>query len=573
MNETTRNTPLNTDGWVALACASACRLSCPSCSRRGDGSDTPTEENLFALQVLAEQGFTSVLLTGTEPIGRNDLPLLIREARRFGFQTVWAADCGYALNERPVDLKALGLDGLLLLFRGVSPSRVDHFTATSEGAVRLRAGLEHLKRSGLAWHGLVELVRPILPELPAVLETIARHGGRGVSFHIPAMASMEPFGLAVPERLAARAAANMSETATRLGLETGPHAAVSAWTQAVSPHSLMRERGLDASRVRLMMSPDPEDFLSVGVHRSPNGTIRGEILMRIIGACDMNCLFCWLHNEGGPVPLKRLMDVVHEQRRVLEAQGVEETTVVLSGGEPTLHPGLVELTAWLAALPNIIVELQTNAARLAEPGRAAALREAGLASAQVTLLSADPDISDAMTGRKGAWEKTVTGLDRLIETGLPVSLSIVVAKRNLSSLPDTLAFIARRWGDRRSDVRVNLLMAMPMNRLRELDIRAMTPSVGEARPYLERAFVQGEAMGLRFGMFDVPCGFPLCAYGDAALRLPCASSRATSNEGETLAGYRKPPVCDDCALLPLCPGVLDRVAEEYGTNDLRPIRR
>ena len=75
-------------------------------------------------------------------------------------------------------------------------------------------------------------------------------------------------------------------------------------------------------------------------------------------------------------------------------------TVSFTGGEPTLRPDLPELVAY-ARSRGLRVNLITNGILCAGDGYVAALREAGLHSAQVSLEAADPDVHNRIVGNAG----------------------------------------------------------------------------------------------------------------------------------------------------------------------------
>ncbi len=561
--------PTISQGWAALACSSICSFSCPSCQYLGEGGKHALEENLFAIQHLAEKGFTSLLLMGADPLKLPHLSTLIDEARQLGFNTIWVSDCGYALGDPERPLETLDLDGVLLLSRGLSTSKINFFTKNAADESSVIKSLARLKQAGIPWHGLVEMVRPVLPEVPKILQTFAEYGAAGVSFHIPQMERLEAFQMAVPVPLVVRVIERLRPQMDSMGWKKEAHPAVQAWTRTVTPSTLMKAQGLEPAQLRVLMTGEAEDFLAVNLLPQREGKVRGEILMRIQGRCNMACSFCWLYRKGGPVPRKKILDVAEEQRRVLKEQGAEEIHLVLTGGEPTLHPDLVFLIEQFKTWPEATIEIQSNGYKLAEPGLARALCQAGMTSAQITLLSHDAAISDGLTHCKGGWEKTVAGIDALSKENVTVNLSLVVSRDNMKTVPETVAFIVKRWGQLKERLSINLLLAVPMGRLRDKAVRLISPSVGEARPYLEKAFIDGRLRGLHFGAFDVPCGFPLCAYGKAAVDLP----RSPGDEAMNLEGFAKPPEkCGHCSLVNHCPGLFESLAQEYGTEDLTPIR-
>ena len=97
------------------------------------------------------------------------------------------------------------------------------------------------------------------------------------------------------------------------------------------------------------------------------GTVAAIVFLR---GCTMRCPYCHNHPLCGPGPdlgVATVLARLAERRSRLGG-------VVVSGGEPTLHPGLPEFLAALKAL-GLRVKLATNGSR---PGALASLVQAGL---------------------------------------------------------------------------------------------------------------------------------------------------------------------------------------------------
>ncbi|MDL2259824.1 radical SAM protein, partial [Deltaproteobacteria bacterium OttesenSCG-928-K17] len=99
------------------------------------------------------------------------------------------------------------------------------------------------------------------------------------------------------------------------------------------------------------------------------------ILFEITSRCNLRCPICFA-GSGDLKPFTPLADLKEQLAFIRQEAG--EVVLQLSGGEPTLHPGLIELTAEAARLfPG--VQLNTNGLALAEnQALADGLAQAGL---------------------------------------------------------------------------------------------------------------------------------------------------------------------------------------------------
>ncbi|MFO0658657.1 MAG: radical SAM protein [Polyangiaceae bacterium] len=111
--------------------------------------------------------------------------------------------------------------------------------------------------------------------------------------------------------------------------------------------------------------------------------------------CDLACVYCRPDRNDGYLAQEERLDV-EGWRVMLQAlvdAGVRR--IRLTGGEPLLHPHVVEITRLAASLPITDLALTTNATQLSK--LAVPLRDAGLHRVTVSLDTLDPRKFDAIT--------------------------------------------------------------------------------------------------------------------------------------------------------------------------------
>jgi cyclic pyranopterin phosphate synthase len=98
----------------------------------------------------------------------------------------------------------------------------------------------------------------------------------------------------------------------------------------------------------------------------------------------------------------------------------------LTGGEPLLRTGVVDLVRSIATLPETQdLSLTTNGFKLA--AMAADLYAAGLQRVNISLDSLEPDTFDQIIGRRGRWQQVWDGIQAAYQVGFnPLKLNIVV---------------------------------------------------------------------------------------------------------------------------------------------------
>ncbi|MEW6324386.1 MAG: GTP 3',8-cyclase MoaA [Nitrospirota bacterium] len=161
--------------------------------------------------------------------------------------------------------------------------------------------------------------------------------------------------------------------------------------------------------------------------RDRHGRAITYLRLSVTDRCNLRCRYClpaggveWRAREG------HLTD--EEIVRVVSlAAGRGLSKVRLTGGEPLVRPGIVELVAKLARVPGISdLAMTTNGVLLAR--HAVALKRAGLHRVNVSLDTLDRAKFARITGRD-ALPQVLEGIDAAEREGLaPVKLNMVVQK-------------------------------------------------------------------------------------------------------------------------------------------------
>lgn len=161
----------------------------------------------------------------------------------------------------------------------------------------------------------------------------------------------------------------------------------------------------------------------------------------ITDRCNLRCFYCLPRSCGVPARSARLdLDEIAAIVRVGVGLGISK--IRITGGEPLVHPGVIDFVRELNRLDDIRdLALSTNGTLLAE--HAVALREAGLARVNVSLDSLKPAVFRAVSGRSDL-ARVIAGIDAAAAAGLaPIKLNVVVMRGvNDEELPAMLDFAA-----------------------------------------------------------------------------------------------------------------------------------
>lgn len=140
--------------------------------------------------------------------------------------------------------------------------------------------------------------------------------------------------------------------------------------------------------------------------------------------CDLRCAYCYPRGRRES-SAENALSAEDLWRIAAAAAGLGIHRLRLTGGEPLLREDLTEIVTRLSALPGVTdLALTTNGQRLAE--RAAALAEAGLRRANISLDSLDAETYRCITGG-GDLEAAQRGIDAALAAGLsPVKINVVL---------------------------------------------------------------------------------------------------------------------------------------------------
>ena len=150
----------------------------------------------------------------------------------------------------------------------------------------------------------------------------------------------------------------------------------------------------------------------------------------LIDRCNFRCHYCM--PEGAELDyILRQQLLTHEELLTLIQEvfiPVGFTRFRLTGGEPLLRPGVVELVRAIASLPQTQdLSMTTNGSKLAE--MAQDLYDAGLRRINISLDSLAPETFDQIIGNRGRsrWEQVWSGIQAAYRVGFdPLKLNVVV---------------------------------------------------------------------------------------------------------------------------------------------------
>ncbi|MBR8829856.1 MAG: GTP 3',8-cyclase [Chroococcopsis gigantea SAG 12.99] len=215
----------------------------------------------------------------------------------------------------------------------------------------------------------------------------------------------------------------------------------------------------------------------------------------LIDRCNFRCLYCMPEGEELSYILKQNILTNHELINLLQFVFIPLgfTKFRLTGGEPLLRPGVIDLVRAIASLPETQdLAITTNGYHL--PEMAQPLYDAGLRRLNISLDSLDGEKFDRIIGNRGRsnWARTWQGIQTAYEVGFnPLKLNVVVIPGINDSEVEDLASLTidKSW-------HVRFIEFMPIGNLDLFNEKAWIPSEEIRRIIRERwGLKEGQVKG------------------------------------------------------------------------------
>jgi len=218
--------------------------------------------------------------------------------------------------------------------------------------------------------------------------------------------------------------------------------------------------------------------------------------VRLTFDCNDHCVFC-LDSDAHDGTMREREDV---RRQILDGRRAGATRLILSGGEPTIHPSYVDFVRLgsLAGYPKI--QTVTNGRMFAYGDFLKRCLDAGLSEITFSLHGPNSRVHDALVGTKGAFDEEMTGLKSALADGRPiVNVDIVVNRANVKHLTEMMEMLID-LGVREFD----LLQVVPFGRAFKDGRDTLFYDLAEARPHIQAALALSKRPDVHLWMNRFP---------------------------------------------------------------------
>ncbi len=298
--------------------------------------------------------------------------------------------------------------------------------------------------------------------------------------------------------------------------------------------------------------------------------------------CNHRCLFCPREYSDFEEMLPYDL-LINNVENVIEKSNVQH--LIVSGGEPTMHPDFLKFMDFLMKKP-VFIALLTNGDNFSNTEFSDAfIRTVNPKKVQIVtaIHSIDSEKHDWVSGCKGSYERSIKGLLYLSKAGYSIGIKFIVSKQNYQESELFVKDILDKFAGRVNIQFCGIDCAGNANQYGE----QAAINYQEARPYLEKAFDTFWEYQKKYPTCHLSVSeMPLCSVDPYYWKLFVLKERSRTNaysapnykNNDEHLTYNAGNDCDTffekchtCAVEKVCPGVWRTTGEILGEDAVKPI--
>ena len=216
------------------------------------------------------------------------------------------------------------------------------------------------------------------------------------------------------------------------------------------------------SHASTMPSISPEEMLT--------GIKLGMLFVEITDKCNEKCIHCYADSSPERddfLPLDKIKSVL------IQATEFGEPYLQFTGGDPLIHPHLIEAVEYATNLPFKGIEIYTNGLLLND-------------KMLQRLIPFQPNLSfsiyadnatthDEITRVPGSWKRTLDAMKRAQKAGLKIRAGIALMENNIDHADKMVPFLQREFGLTADQIRFDAVNQVGRGKNLEM-LQGITPS-------------------------------------------------------------------------------------------------
>ncbi len=290
--------------------------------------------------------------------------------------------------------------------------------------------------------------------------------------------------------------------------------------------------------------------------------------------CNNHCLLCCqddkIKNDKSTIVVSNIIAHI----KSMTFNEICNTKVVLTGGEPTLHPDILRIIEIFKNKGFAAIQLQTNLTLKTLLINVNDLVKAGITSFGVSLHGCNREMHENFTGTKESFVNTFNNLVKLSKLRIPVVLNCVISKYNLNSLSEIVAFVAK------NHLADSIQFAFIHITGRAEQHHELVPTISSAAKEVQNAITLGNQLGIVVKSEAIPfCmmrGFErniaeLEQLNNIIVLDKKGAMHFSRHREECLKTKAK--ACEQCLFYSMCEGPWVEYPQLFGWKEFVPVRR
>lgn len=245
--------------------------------------------------------------------------------------------------------------------------------------------------------------------------------------------------------------------------------------------------------------------------------------------CNLECVYCYNYwrQEKGETKQSVIMSTELYDAVVSEILANKVFMVTITGGEPLgilkhILPSLRKI-----ASAGVKLGFNSNLTLLTRETAAILKDELGINAILGSFPSANPATNKVITQRENAHADTTKGIEIALESGMKLTVNMVVTKINLSEIYATAEYLAKLRVKSFAVTKASVPGNCP-----DFTLYALTPE--EFRYMLSELVRVKEELGLRIDSLEF---YPSCSFGDEKTRKTFSSRMCTAGKTSCTIGF------------------------------------
>ena len=288
--------------------------------------------------------------------------------------------------------------------------------------------------------------------------------------------------------------------------------------------------------------------------------------------CNNHCLFCVQGRKREVLPFKDF-NVVEQAISKAAQEGM--TKIVLTGGEPALHPDFLKIIKVAKDNNFESIQIQSNGRMFAYLDFCVKAIKAGANEFALSLHGHSSHLHDFLTDAPGSFDQTVQGIKNLKELGQDVISNTVITKYNYRFLPDIARLLVSLGVSQYQLAFIHITGQAEDNK------EKIVPRKKTIMPYVKK----GLDIGIKAGRSVMTEAIPYCMmrgyekYIAEEKAIPESKVHDIDFIVESFNNYRKNigktkgPKCKKCKYFSICEGPWKEYPDLYGWDEFKPIAK